>query len=63
MPKQRELTLVVHQSNKPTSVLINGRSIPLGDTASAPGVLYDAERKVVQLKLDWDTAKARIELK
>jgi oligosaccharide 4-alpha-D-glucosyltransferase len=63
MPKQRELTLVVHQSNKPTSVLINGRSIPLGDTASAPGALYDAERKVVQLKLDWDTAKARIELK
>ncbi|EGM77555.1 family 31 glycosyl hydrolase, alpha-glucosidase [Rheinheimera sp. A13L] len=64
MPKQRYVTLVVHQSDKPNAVTVNGRNVALGETAAdaTQTAYYDAERKVVKVTLDWNTAQARIQL-
>lgn len=67
MPKQRDVTLVVHQSQKPDSIMVNGRSVTLSDaTDGAKGTkgtaFYDERRKVLRVALDWNTAKVSIQL-
>ena len=66
MPKQRNLTLVVHQSNKPDSIMVNGRSVMLSDaiadTVGGLTAFYDAKRKLLRVNFAWNTAQVKIQL-
>lgn len=66
MPTQRETTLVVHQLAKPTMVLVDGSTLTWVNSATAlvAGTAYfDAAKQQLLLKLNWNKAKAKVELK
>lgn len=63
MPKQREVTMVVHQLAKPAEVLVNGNTLKWVSSEAqltAGAVWFDAAKQQVQLKLNWDKAKLKI---
>lgn len=65
MPKQREVTLVVHQLAKAAEVLVNGKNLKwVGSEAElAVGTAwFDKAKQQVQVKLNWDQAKVKVVL-
>ncbi len=65
MPKQREVTLVVHQWAKAAAVLANGKTLKwVGSEAelTAGTAWFDQRKQQVRVKLNWDQAKVKVEL-
>lgn len=65
MPKQRTGTLIVHQSHKPDSVVVNGRSVVLNGRAAdetMSSASYDEKSKLLKVRFNWDAAQANIQL-
>ena len=65
MPKQREVTLVVHQWDKAAAVLANGKTLKwVGSEAelTAGTAWFDQRKQQVRVKLNWDQAKVKVEL-
>jgi oligosaccharide 4-alpha-D-glucosyltransferase len=65
MPKQREVTLVVHQFAKPAQALVNGKALFWVNSEAeltTGAVWFDAAKQQLRLKLNWDQAKAKVVL-
>lgn len=65
MPKQREVTLVVHQWVKPAKVLVGSQSLKWGNSGSeltAGTAWFDEAKQQVRVKLNWDQAKLKVVL-
>lgn len=65
MPKQREVTLIVHQMTKATEVLVNGKALKwVGSEAelTAGTAWFDKAKQQVRVKLNWDQAKVKVVL-
>lgn len=65
MPKQREVTMVVHQLAKAAEVLVNGKTLKwVGSEAelTVGTAWFDKAKQQVRLKLSWDQAKVKVVL-
>jgi len=65
MPKQREVTMVVHQLAKAAEVLVNGKTLKwVGSEAELTlgTAWFDKAKQQVRLKLNWDQAKVKVVL-
>jgi len=65
MPKQREVTLVVHQWVKPAKVLVGSQSLKWvnsGSELTAGTAWFDEAKQQVRVKLNWDQAKLKVVL-
>jgi oligosaccharide 4-alpha-D-glucosyltransferase len=65
MPKQREVTLVVHQFAKPAQALVNGKALFWVNSEAeltTGSIWFDAAKQQLRLKLNWDQAKAKVVL-
>jgi oligosaccharide 4-alpha-D-glucosyltransferase len=65
MPKQREVTMVVHQLAKAAEVLVNGKTLKWvgSETELTAGTAwFDKAKQQVRLKLNWDLAKVKVVL-
>jgi oligosaccharide 4-alpha-D-glucosyltransferase len=65
MPKQRDVTLVVHQWAKPAEVLVNGKTLKwvgFETELTAGTAWFDKTKQQVRLKLNWDQAKVKVVL-
>lgn len=65
MPKQREVTLVVHQWVKAAEVLVNGKTLKwVGSEAemTAGTAWFDKAKQQLRVKLNWDQAKVKVVL-
>ncbi len=65
MPKQREVTLVVHQRVKPAKVLVGSQSLKWvnsGSELTAGTAWFDEAKQQVRVKLNWDQAKLKVAL-
>jgi oligosaccharide 4-alpha-D-glucosyltransferase len=65
MPKQREVTLVVHQLSKASEALVNGKTLKWVTSEAemtAGTAWFDKAKQQVRLKLNWDQAKVKVVL-
>lgn len=65
MPKQREVTLVVHQLPKAAEALVNGKTLKWVNSEAemtAGTAWFDMAKQQVRLKLSWDQAKVKVVL-
>ena len=65
MPKQREVTLVVHQWVKAAKVLVGDKTFKWvsSEAEMAVGtVWFDKAKQQVRVKLNWDQAKVKVVL-
>jgi oligosaccharide 4-alpha-D-glucosyltransferase len=65
MPKQREVTLVVHQLVKPAEVAVDGKVLKWAGSEAeltAGTAWFDQTKQQVRLKLNWDQAKVTVVL-
>ncbi|KKK99970.1 DUF5110 domain-containing protein [Rheinheimera mesophila] len=65
MPKQREVTLVVHQFAQNSELLVNGKSHRWVNSAAeltAGTAWFDKAKQQVRVKFNWDQAKVKVAL-
>ena len=65
MPKQREVTLVVHQFAQNSELLVNGKSYRWVNSAAeltAGTAWFDKAKQQVRVKFNWDQAKVKVAL-
>lgn len=65
MPKQREVTLVVHQFGQNSELLVNGKSYRWVNSAAeltAGTAWFDKAKQQVRVKFNWDQAKVKVAL-
>ena len=65
MPKQREVTLVIHQWVKPAKVLVGSQSLKWVNSESelvAGAAWFDEAKQQVRVKLNWEQVKLKVAL-
>jgi oligosaccharide 4-alpha-D-glucosyltransferase len=65
MPKQRQVTLVLHQVSKPATALVDGKALQWVETEAEliPGkAWFDPVKLQVRLQLNWQQAQAKVVL-